>query len=210
MAAMDHTDASIGRMLAALDAHHLRESTLVIVTAKHGQSPIDPTKLKSGLTGFMLGHAIQDLVSPAASIAQLTQDDVALIWLSRQSETQAATIALQAGQSAAFIQTIFSGTSLQLGFPDPATDSRAPDIIVLPELGVIYSNSTSKDAEHGGFGLDDTSVALVVSNPHLDRVTVQSPVETAQIAPSILRALGLDAGALQAVQVQRTQGLPGF
>jgi hypothetical protein len=208
--ALDHTDASIGMMLAALDARHLRDSTLVIVTAKHGQSPIDPTKLKSGLTGFMLGGAIGNLVSPVASIAQLTKDDIALIWLTHQNETHAATIALQAGQDAAFIQTIYSGTNLKLGFPDPATDSRVPDIIVQPELGVIYSNSTAKDAEHGGFSLDDTNVALIVSNPRIDPSTVQFPVETAQIAPSILRALGLDASALQAVQVQKTQGLPGL
>jgi hypothetical protein len=208
--ALDHTDASIGRMLAALDAQGLRDSTLVIVTAKHGQNPIDPSKLKSGLTGFMLGDAINNLVSPVASIAQLTQDDIALIWLNHRSETQAATIALQANQTSAFIQKIYSGSSLRLGFPDPATDSRVPDIIVVPDLGVIYSNSTSKDAEHGGFGLDDTSAALIVSSPHIEPVTVQSPVETMQIAPSILRALGLKSDALQAVQVQRTQSLPGF
>jgi hypothetical protein len=210
MDALDHTDASIGSMLAALDANDLRGSTLVIVTAKHGQSPIDPAKLKSGLTGFMLSNAIKDLVSPVATIAQLTKDDVALIWLAHQDQTDAATIALQGGQSSAFIQSIYSGGSLKLGFPDPATDSRAPDIIVQPELGVIYSNSTAKDEEHGGFTLDDVNVALLVANPDLDPLTVQSPVETTQIAPTILQDLGLDANALQAVQVQRTQVLPGL
>src|SRR5262249_56208094 len=74
MDALDHTDASIGSMLAALDAYDLRDSTVVIVTAKHGQSPIDPAKLKSGLTGFKLSSAIKDLVSPVATIAQLTKD----------------------------------------------------------------------------------------------------------------------------------------
>jgi hypothetical protein len=208
--ALDHTDASIGSMLAALDSNDLRDSTLVIVTAKHGQSPIDPSKLKSGLTGFKLSSAISDLVSPVATIAQLTKDDVALIWLAHQDQTNAATIALQGGQASAFIQTIYSGTSLKLTFPDPATDSRVPDIIVQPELGVIYSNSTAKDAEHGGFTLDDVNVALLVADPQLDPLTLQSPVETTQIAPSILQALGLDPNALQSVQVQKTQVLPGL
>jgi hypothetical protein len=207
--ALDHTDASIGSMLAALDAFDLRDSTVVIVTAKHGQSPMDPSKLKSGLTGFMLSNAIQDLVSPVATIAQLTKDDVALIWLAQQDQTDAATKALQAGQAGAFIQTIFSGTGLKLGFPDPAVDSRVPDIIVQPEPGVIYSNSTAKDEEHGGFSLDDVNVALLVANPNLGASTVQSPVETTQIAPSILQLLGLDPNALQAVKAQKTQVLPG-
>jgi type I phosphodiesterase/nucleotide pyrophosphatase len=209
-AALDHTDASIGSMLAALDSNGLRDSTLVIVSAKHGQSPIDPSKLRSGLTGFLLSNAIKDLVSPVATIAQLTKDDVALLWLAHQDQTDAATKALQAGQAGAFIQTIYSGTSLKLGFPDPATDSRVPDIIVQPQPGVIYSNSTAKDEEHGGFCLDDVNVALLVSNPNLGASTVQSPVETTQIAPSILRALGLDPNALQAVQAQKTQALPGL
>lgn len=208
--ALDHVNASIGKMLSALDANQLRRSTLVIVTAKHGQSPIDPAKLKSGLTGFPLKHAIDDLVSPVASIAQLTQDDVALIWLSNQSQTKAATKALQAGQANAFIESIYSGTALRLGFPNPATDSRVPDIIVQPELGVIYSNSTSKDEEHGGFSIDDTNVALLLANPGIQRGLIQTAVETTQIAPTILGALGLDPAELQAVRQQLTLVLPGF
>lgn len=208
--ALDHVDASIGSMLSALESRGLRDSTVVIVTAKHGQSPIDPSKLKSGLTGFKLKNAISNLVSPVASIAQLTEDDVGLIWLVHQDQTDAATVALQAGQAGAFIQSIDSGTSLKLAFPDPAADSRVPDIIVQPELGVIYSNSTAKDAEHGGFTVDDVNVALLVSNPRLSAATLQLPVETTQIAPSILRLLGLDPNALQAVKTQKTQLLPGL
>jgi hypothetical protein len=209
-AALDHTDASLGRMLAALDANKLRRSTLVIVTAKHGQSPIDPTKLKSGLSGFLLKNAINNLVSPVASIGQLTQDDVALIWLSNQSQTNAATKALQAGQANAFIESIYSGGALRLGFPSPATDSRVPDIIIQPELGVIYTNSTAKDEEHGGFSVDDTNVALVVANPGIEGHVVQAAVQTTQIAPTILSVLGLDPKALQAVQQQQTLLLPLF
>src|SRR5262249_24185127 len=208
--ALDHVNASIGKMLAALEANQLGSSTLVIVTAKHGQSPIDPTKLKSGLTGFKLKSAVKDLVSPVASIAQLTEDDIALIWLSNRSQTNAATKALQAGQADAFIESIYSGTSLRLGFPNPATDSRVPDIIVQPELGVIYSNSTSKDAEHGGFSIDDINVALIIANPEIDAVAIQTPVQTTQIAPSILSALGLDPRELQGVQKEGTQVLPGL
>ncbi len=43
--AIAHTDASIGGMVAALARRDLLESTLIIVTAKHGQSPIDRSKL---------------------------------------------------------------------------------------------------------------------------------------------------------------------
>src|SRR5207244_11621650 len=44
--AFTHTDQSISKMLAALQQHGLMTSTLIIVTAKHGDVPIDPTRLK--------------------------------------------------------------------------------------------------------------------------------------------------------------------
>jgi hypothetical protein len=208
--ALDHIDQSIGQMVAALRQRGLLRSTLIIVTAKHGQSPIDPTLLKSGLTGFNLKDAIKNLVDPVAPIAQLTADDVGLIWLKDQGQAGTATKALQAGQSGAFIESIYAGALLKLNFADPASDTRVPDIIVQPELGVIYSNSKAKDEEHGGFTIDDVNVALLVANPQIHAATVQAAVETTQIAPSILSALGLDPSRLQAVRAQGTRALPGF
>jgi len=85
-----------------------------------------------------------------------------------------------------------------------------PDIVVQPNVGVIYTGSTTKVAEHGGFAEDDTHVMMLVSNPKLSPGTVISPVETAQVAPTILKILGLDPNALDAVQKEGTQVLPGL
>jgi hypothetical protein len=95
------------------------------------------------------------------------------------------------------------------GLP-PNGDPRTPDIIVSPDVGVTYSGSTKKLAEHGGFSHDDTNVMLLVSNPNFSAKTVTAPVETAQIAPTILAALGLDPFALQSVQMEHTQLLPAM
>ena len=40
--------------------------------------------------------------------------------------------------------------------------------------------------------------------------TISTPVETTQIAPTILTLLGLDPNQLQAVQIEHTQVLPGI
>lgn len=88
--------------------------------------------------------------------------------------------------------------------------ARTPDIIVQPNVGVIYSTSGKKQAEHGGFAHDDTNVMILVSNPRLHARTVTSAVETTQVAPSILAALGLDPNKLQAVQIEGTPVLPGL
>ena len=104
------------------------------------------------------------------------------------------------------------GRALGLLFPSPAHDVRTPDLIVIPQAGVIYDKpGASKRAEHGGFDTDDTHVALLVAGPMLPEPgrRLDAPVSTTQVAPTVLAALGLDPDALQAVHEQGTPTLPG-
>jgi hypothetical protein len=94
--------------------------------------------------------------------------------------------------------------------PTSGPDSRTPDIIVQPNVGVIYTGSKKKQAEHGGFAQDDTNVMILVSKPSFAPQTITSFVETMQVAPTILKALGLDPNSLQAVKAEGTQVLPGL
>lgn len=111
------------------------------------------------------------------------------------------------------IGQIFAGASLAQMFNSPGLppegDPRTPDIAIAPNAGVIYSGSTAKQEEHGGFGHDDTDVMLLLSNPSLSAKTVTTPVETIQVAPTILKALQLDPSSLEAVRKEGTAVLPG-
>ena len=147
-----------------------------------------------------------------------TEDDVSLLWLS-SSCTAAPEVQILESESptsanVAGIGQIFWGQSLNQLFNPPGLpptgDPRTPDIIVAPNVGVTYSGSTKKQAEHGGFSHDDTNVIILVSNPKISAKTITTPVQTAQVAPTILEALGLDPGSLQGVQQQGTQALPGL
>ena len=89
-------------------------------------------------------------------------------------------------------------------------DSRTPDILIRPNYGTIYTGSTAKNAEHGGFNYSDTNVGLIVSNPDFPAKTVKSPVTTAQVAPTILKLLGIDPQNLNSVRVEKTRLLPGL
>src|SRR5262249_41910555 len=113
---------------------------------------------------------------------------------------------------AAGIGEIFHGPALATMFGKPGLpphgDSRVPDIVVQPNTGVVYTGSTKKQAEHGGFAHDDTNVMLLVSNPALKARSVTTAVETTQVAPSILKMLGLDPNALDAVRLEGTRPLP--
>lgn len=110
---------------------------------------------------------------------------------------------------------MLSGSALARQFNSPRFDPRTPDLIIQPVPGTIYSTSTAKVAEHGGFSLDDIHVMLLVVNGaqiargHAPRVTVDAPVRTYQVAPTILAALGLDPHQLDSVRIEHVRVLPG-
>jgi hypothetical protein len=208
---IEFVDTSIGQMVAQLTARHLINSTLIIITGKHGQSPVDSSRyVKDGSNDP--ATILSSYLAPSENSAiGPTEDDVALLWLANSSDTAAAVAALEAASpttnNIAGIGEIFSGPSIGLYYD--AGDSRAPDILITPNIGVTYSNSKKKLAEHGGFAHDDINVIMLVSNPSIKPQRITSPVETAQVAPTILQALRLDPNQLQAVQKEHTQSLPG-
>ncbi|HEV3019499.1 MAG TPA: alkaline phosphatase family protein [Burkholderiaceae bacterium] len=212
--ALEQTDLQLVMVVAALKARHLYDSTLVIISAKHGQTPIDPlqTKKIGHLQALVGTYAPNDPVAQAIVNAGENEDDIALIWLQDQSVAAAAAQWLRDNNAAAglHIQQVLSGDLLKLRFRDPATDDQTPDIIVVPELGVIYTGSTAKNAEHGGFSNDDTNVALIVSQPGMQQKVIKGAVLTTQIAPTVLKALGLNPAELKAVQIEHTEVLPGL
>src|SRR5260370_15139422 len=200
-------------MVKELDAQHMLDSTLIIVTAKHGQSPIDTSRYKANGKPNDPASILSAFLAPSEkSKIGPTEDDVALLWLDHPSDTAAAGADRQAASpesnNIAGIGEIFSGPSMGLFFN--IGDSRTPDILVTPNIGVTYSNSVAKEAEHGGFAKDDINVMMLLSNPSFPAKTVTSPVETAQVAPTILKVLGLDPNSLEAVQKEHTQVLPEF
>jgi len=81
---------------------------------------------------------------------------------------------------------------------------------VQPRVGVVYTSSKAKQAEHGGFAPNDVEVMVLVSNPHIQAKTLGTPVETRQVAPTILSLLGVDPNLLDAVRLEGTQVLPGI
>jgi hypothetical protein len=210
-----YVDASIGSMVNELSKQGLLSSTLIIISAKHGQSPIDPNRVLRIPADNANDEPPSQVLSPAGvgpglPVVQADEDDISMLWLGDQAQTAADVAILAANESVYGQGEIFSGPMLGLIFNDPLVDSRTPDIIVAPNVGVIYTGGKAKISEHGGFANDDRNVMLVVSNPGLAASTYTGQVETRQIAPSILQALGLDPTQLQAVQQEGTVELPGL
>ena len=220
---LQKTDEALASMIQALKQQGIYNSTLFIVTAKHGQSPINPVKVnKPGHFADLVAALPDAKTNPAAlAIASanncstgpcgfVQDDDIALIWLQDQSKTKAVADYLNANAKALFIDEVLAGDELKLKFNDPNSDSRTPDILVQPQYGVIYTGSSKKNAEHGGFSFGDTNVALIVSNPRIRAAVLKTPVITSQVAPTILQALEIKPSALKSVVVEQTAVLPGL
>jgi hypothetical protein len=199
---LDFVDQSLGKMVSELKKKGLYESTLIIVGAKHGQSPIDRSK-RVGIGG---GEPAATIGTPEAFDIS---DDGSLIWLTDSSLTSSVVdnLSLPAVQDHLGIQEIFAGQSLENKFNSPLTDERTPDIILKTNTGVIFTGG-SKIAEHGGVNEDDVHVALLLSWPEWKAETIKTPVSNQQVAPTILRLLGIDPDQLDAVRKEQITVLP--
>lgn len=209
--AFDYIDGALGRMLAELDAQGLTSSTLVIVTAKHGDSPVD-LSARRAIDPALIDATVNG-VQPGL-LAQETPDTVSLIWLKDHRRTDAVAAALRANAAALGIGTLYVGEQIEhiFGGTFDAGRARRPDLIIDPVYGVIYttSSATFKKVEHGGFNEEASHVPLVLAGPGVCRGAVTAPVDLRQVAPTILAALGLDPAALQAVVLEHTQRLPAI
>jgi hypothetical protein len=222
---LDYVDGALRRMIQALKSQGIYHKTMFIVSAKHGQSPINPLKTNKPGHFADLVAALPDAATDpgaqaiaaanACSIGPcgfVQDDDIALIWLGAndQSAQTTADVAAYLNKHAndLFIEEVLAGNEMTLKFRDPLSDTRTPDVIVQPVYGTIYTTSKAKNAEHGGFSFGDTNVGLIVSHPGIESRTVKTPVTTSQIAPTILKSLGIDPSELEAVRKEGTKALP--
>jgi hypothetical protein len=213
---IEFVDDSIGDIVNALKSRGIYDHTLIIITAKHGESPIDPNLYMADTTNTpatLLGSAIPFSESPLNTTGiGATEDDVSVLWLKNGESVTAAVDLLEKNATAIGLGQIYYGPTLALNYNvgglEPGEDPRTPDIIVTPNVGVTYVGGSSVLGDHGGFAHDDTNVMLLVANPHFAAQTVSAPTATAQVAPTILKALGLDPKELDAVKAEGTAVLP--
>jgi hypothetical protein len=227
--ALEFINAKLQAMDEAIHAQGLADSTAIIVSAKHGQSPQDPnqlTRIKDGPIIEAINNAWKEAHPGAGDLIVAGTDDDA--WQSYLSDTsqQAADFVKHylwnhSATGVAYdgslrtlphsgLAQIFAGKESARYFGAPVSDPRHPDVWGVVQVGVVYTGGT-KIAEHGGANPADRDVPIVVYAPGVVEPDAHHDwVETTQIAPTILQLLGLDPQALEAVRMEGTRVLPGI
>lgn len=228
--AFNYINAEVGQMAAEIDRQGLGDSTAIIISAKHGQSPTNPDDLARVPDGPIIDgiNAAWKATHPGAGDLAVfaTDDDGMLLWLSDRSQPAAqfvkqyllshAAVGNDVNGNATTVQasgvkTVYAGTAAAALFGVPVSDPRHPDIVGIAQHGVVYTGGKGKIAEHGGDDVQDRNVPILLWLPGIEHGhPVSMPVETTQIAPTVLDLLGLSPSGLAAVRIEHTQVLPGL
>jgi arylsulfatase A-like enzyme len=81
---------------------------------------------------------------------------------------------------------------------------------VLVERIAVMPHRLATSQEHGGTSKDDVHVGLLVWQAGLAAANVQDNVTTTQVAPTVVKLLGLDPTLLDGVNAEGTPVLPGL
>jgi hypothetical protein len=228
--ALNWLDGEVGLMEQRVRADGLADSTAIIISAKHGQSPTDPAALARVPDGPIIDaiNAAWATTHPSNTslVVFATDDDGMLLWLSDRSRAATSFVKnyLLAHSAAgndingnpitvptSGLKQVYAGREAARFAGVPYLDPRVPDIIGIAEHGVVYTGGKKKIAEHGGDDIQDRNVPILLSLPGVrEGRVIDAPVETTEIAPTILALLGLDPRALDSVRIERTPVLPGI
>ena len=147
---IEYVDTCVGAIVGSLQSAGIYNNTLLIITAKHGASPIDPTRYVAdgaNTPATILGNLIPFSESPLNTTGiGATEDDVSVLWLKKGVSVDLAVDILENNATGIGLGQIYYGSSLAINYNrgglEPGEDSRSPDIIVTPNVGVTYSGST--------------------------------------------------------------------
>jgi hypothetical protein len=183
--ALQYIDDQVGKFVSAIQSQKLANSTVIILSAKHGQSPQNPlalTRIPDGPIIDALNTAWNNAGHAGDLVAFAIDDDGVLMWLTDRSNTAtsfAKTFLLgHSGMgndingnpkpyTSSGLATIYAGKDAADFIGVPQGDPRVPDLIGIVQYGVVYTGKKGKIAEHGGNNPQDRWVPLIVSGQPL-------------------------------------------
>ncbi len=227
--ALDDVDHQIGRLQHELLRRHLTDSTDIVLSAKHGQSPQKGSQLTRIPDGPIIdaldaswasAHPSGDPATRRLCRRRRRHAHLAQRPLDRRHDVREVVPAAprrrrqRHQRRSQAIHPFGAPRRVRRAGRSPILRRSAGRPRVFPTSWVSHrsasctpankARSPSTAAPTPTTSTFPWSSPAPTSNPNVDG----QPVETTQIAPTILRLLGLDPRALQAVRIERTRTLP--
>ena len=169
--ALVYVDTQVGKFSQAIRDQHLDDSTVIILSAKHAQSPQNPlalTRIPDSPIIDALNAAWIKAGHTSDLVAFSINDDAMLMWFTDRSATAtsfAKSFLLDPvsgsgtgndingnpkSYTSSGLGTIYAGADAADFMGVRAGDARVPDLIGIAQYGVVYTGKKKKIAEHGG------------------------------------------------------------
>lgn len=226
--ALDYIDAQLATFAGTLHTQGLDRSTVIIISAKHGQSPQNPTLLtripdSPIIAALDAAWASTYPTATASLVAVSANHDGIIMWLNDRSRAAAdfakAFLLSYPGTGndsngnpkphpSSGLTAAYAGSEATAYFHAKPGDPRTPDLFEVSQVGTVFTGGLGKIAEHGGANPQDLNVPIIVSGWKVRSQPSTTSIEATSIAPTILGLRGLDPHALQAVQAEHTPVLP--
>ena len=206
--ALDYVDDAVGRIVNRLETDGLTDQTMVIVTANHGNSPVDRSTLR-----WVDPAQFAPLVNMVQTglTAQVTADTMALIWLKDRGRAADVAAVLQDErlddrrrhdhERRGGLDALRRAAGRE---PEPHPRRRRTTRSGGRLRRTQREARRPRQCERRGHARPAGR-----RRPSVDgALTLNCPVSLRQIAPTILKALGLKEKSLDAVRLEGTQRLP--
>jgi predicted AlkP superfamily pyrophosphatase or phosphodiesterase len=199
-------DTDLGQIEDAYRRAGILNQTLFVITADHGMMPIE-----RWVPSATIDNAITAAGTTSPDVASNSGD---YVWLA--DPTKAQTVAdniMNANDPGIMCAYYLGGTTTAPAYSpssscnvDPAIETanqyllsallngHEPQVVVLGNEGVSFSDpvSTHWKGDHGGASWESQHFPLILAGPGVKQgVTIDSPVQTEDIAPTVLAAMGV-------------------
>jgi predicted AlkP superfamily pyrophosphatase or phosphodiesterase len=195
--AIEFLDGLVGDLLKALDAMGIRERTTIIVSADHGFSDVDATRVVAPATEAG-GHRLAILASRGIEHYLSNTGGASMgLYVRDKTRMAEAVAALRAEPwcEAVYCEDPKARCDLSLRSLHDYFPGRSPDVMV--DLDDDAALNYPQAGQHGSLRHDDMAIPLILSGAGVASGRVEGEARLVDVAPTVLRLLGLPPEGLR-------------
>ena len=194
---LEYLDGLVGDLLKALDDLGIRQRTAVIVSADHGFSDVDPTRLVAPVADVG-GHRLEALAARGIEHYLTNTGGSSMgVYVRDKGRVADAVAALRAEPwcEAVYCQDAKAACERTLESLHAYFPGRSPDMMV--DLDDDAALNFPQPGQHGSLRHDDMAIPLILSGAGVAAGKVAGEARLVDVAPTVMRLLGLPSEGLR-------------